>query len=926
MQDIEDLVRGENHQRLLDATAAWTDKQKRSAQAWLAGHLEAEAAGIEAAFAKNGDSTRWMHLLIATVATARTPKQALLSPPGSRVTGVAEWDALCDLYAARGEAKAALVNAVARNGREWTQAYLKLLIGGKRKKPMYADVLLALMKGFGLDSPDEAFMVEAWARSFSTLMPYRLPDDPPATYVRKVSRLWIENRPDGQWLAHGEEIDAPSSVDVAAALFGLDDMMRAIFLRKDAVLHLIGGWMAAKRSEHAARTLAGLLAAGFLDRRTVTEDAVTALTRNDSVSAQRLLARLLLAVEPGPELIAPLADTLCGVLASAHGSAAECAQTLLQRLDAVDALDEDLFVNACQIVFARKEKGLRQTQLAWAARRSQSRPALLAASLSGLSGALMVEDFAFQKDAAARLLSLADPLAPADREALDARIDSLRAAMDPTIYATLRPSSLAPDPESTLFSADDVVQITPQALHAFIPINDASRGVPDAPDGSPLIPGDERLESIEHIVEFAVRAHNAGIADLSEHMRRRLGKPMAVERRRMLLAVQGRERMPEPVNFDADYRHASRVPLAAAVVEMRGSEVVEALASGKPYALVSQPSYLHGAIAADHLVARLRRLAASGAQAGPLDLLLALVRTQQPDAAGLDALRAIGTAQADTALRFFEAGGMGQLQSRWQLVDGKPATRYSRPCHWVEAGEREVCVTLSAMKHLPDIDNIPTRWGEGFAPDGVQDVWMWDLLERNIVQAMPNNPEAMAAMHLWGFRKAGADFESDGGKAFACSLPLFLAAHGPAGPALHLAVLFCMSANDTEGRLVGSDGLLELIRQGRYNSTLACEVAAAAIDCGSLKAGRLASSLAQVSAAGPEAAVVWPLISASVRAALARQVTPTNSHELLALASRVASNLGVREVIEPLDAVAAKKGNTKLLLEARRLQQLLRAV
>ncbi|MFM9924681.1 DUF6493 family protein [Variovorax sp. H27-G14] len=935
MQDIEDLVRGGDHQRLLDATAAWSDKQKRAAQAWLAEYWSAEAEAIEAAFAQNGDSTRWMHALIAVVATARTPKQALaLRPPGSRTTGVAEWDAVCDLYAARGEAKAALVNAVARNGRDWTQAYLKLLIGGKRKKPMYADVLLALMKGFGLDSPDEAFMIEAWARSFSTLMPYRLPEDPPAPFVRKVSRLWLDNNSDGHdgrdghWLAHGEEIDAPSSVDVAAALFGLKDMVRAVFLHKDAVMHLIGGWLVAERSDHASRTLAGLLKAGFLDRRTVAEDAVTALTRNDSVSAQRLLARLLLAVEPSPQLIAPLADTLCGVMASAHGSAAECAQTLLQRLDAVEPLDEDLFVNACQIVFARKEKGLRQAQLAWAAKRSQSRPALLAASLSGLAGALMVDDFAFQKDAAARLLKLAGPLATADRDALDARIDSLRAAMDPTIYATLRPTSPDMDADSAPapavpFPTTHALAITPQASHAFLPINDASRGVPDAPDGSPLVPGDERLHSIEHIIEFAVRAHNAGISDLSEHMRARLGKPMEAGKRRMLLAVQGRDRMPEPAKYDSDYWHASRVPLAAAAVEMRASEVVEALASGQPYALVSQPSYLHGAITADDLVTRLRRLAATGTTAGPLDLLLALMRTQQPDAARLDALRAVGTAQASSALSFFEAGGMEQLQTQWQCVGGEPVTRYSRPSHWAATGEREVCVTLRPMQQLPDIDGTPTRWGEGFAPEAVQDVWYWDLLERNIVQAMPNNPEAMAAMHLWGFRKAGADFESDGGKAFACSLPLFLAAHGPAGPALHLAVLFCMSANHIEGRLVGSDGLLELIHQGRYDSALACELAAAAIDCGTLKAGRLAASLAQVACAGPQAPVLWPLISASVHAALAKAVPPTNTHDLLALASRVAGSLGIRETIAPLEAVAARKGSTKLLLEARRLQQLL---
>jgi hypothetical protein len=222
------------------------------------------------------------------------------------------------------------------------------------------------------------------------------------------------------------------------------------------------------------------------------------------------------------------------------------------------------------------------------------------------------------------------------------------------------------------------------------------------------------------------------------------------------------------------------------------------------------------------------------------------------------------------------------------------------------------------MPLLPDIGPIPVRWSEGFTPYTAPDIWEFDIEEQYLGGVMPNNGELLAAIYLWGFREAGLEFNTEGGKNTVMRLPLFLAPGGPAGPALHLAVMYSLSANAPEARIVGSDGLLTLLAQGRYDEALATQLVALCMQHGTLKAGRLAASLGRVADGGEEAAV-WALLRAALVAALGKNVAPPGTADLMAQASRVAPVLGINEDIPVLAALAKAKGSSKLLVEARRL-------
>jgi len=225
---------------------------------------------------------------------------------------------------------------------------------------------------------------------------------------------------------------------------------------------------------------------------------------------------------------------------------------------------------------------------------------------------------------------------------------------------------------------------------------------------------------------------------------------------------------------------------------------------------------------------------------------------------------------------------------------------------------------------VPVFAGVPGHWTRGFEPADAPPAGEFDTDPHWITPMLPDNAEALAAMHLWGFRRAGLGRETDGGKVVAAGLPVFLDAHGPAGPALHLAVLFCLGANDAPVRVVGSDGLVTLLQQGRFDEALAGTLVAECIACGSLKPARLASSLAQVREAG-EGAAIWPLVHAAVEAALGRDAAPAGTADLVELAIRLAGELGAKGHAPAVAAAAgAVKGKpNKLQAQVLRLHAVL---
>lgn len=918
MQQLEQLVRAGDPWQLLDTASSWDDKQRREAARWLAAQAKAPTT---ATYDEDG-GVQQMQLLVAQAACVADPKKAFAIGPPQPIRHWETWDEYDAPMPVRADAKAALVTALSRRGREWAAAYVEAAAGGKRKKPMYADVLMALCEGLGLALPADGYLARSWAAGLMRLYPGRYPPEDPAAYRRQVARLLVQPAAGGGLFVRSQEATATSPLEAVRGYHGLQAGLAALLARRGDAAALAGRYASSEDMDLTGTIVGELAAAGDLDRAALVADCIAALTRGDAVGAQRMQARLLMAADPAPDLLAPHLQTLVNLLAGGHGVAAEAAQSLLVRADAAQPLDSELFTGACQTVFARKEKGLRREQLAWAVRRLKQHPAQAAATVQGMAEALLADDYALQKEAAGKLAAAWALLADDGKAALVSSVDAAQAALDAPLRAQLAAAMgvAAPAAPPTAAPAAAVPRVrTPVAPRRFARLP----GYAQDPTASlhvlsqrPFEPG---VSAMEQVVELAVRSAREGHREFAAHLAQWLGPPLGAGETANILKAHGPGHR-KPAKFDTEYWSAERLPVVSVIARMRISEVLLALGQRRPYALLSEPSYESGAIEPADLAARLSRAAIDGLEIGPLDLLLALLRTLPADAAQLAAIRSAGSPQATAAADFLAAGGMSQMTTSWQRVEPVAGAAYGSL--WVNSRSPEVCVTLHGMPVLPAIDGIPVTWSEGFTPETAPDIWEFDILERFLGAVMPNSGEVLAAQFLWGFRKACHDDNTTGGKATAQRLPLFLAAGGPAGPALHLAVLFTMSSNDAGVRVVGSDGLLALLEQGRFDSQLAQELVAACLQCGSVKAGRLAASLARVADAGEEAAV-WPLVRAAIAAVLCASVPPPGSADLLALASRLAPALGIREPIGAVAALAAAKGSAKLAVEARRLHTLL---
>ena len=901
MDELSGIVESGNYTDLLQAIAALNDRKRKSAANWFVAQWKERGAARHPRDASEG-LARWMRLLVGLTAAADDPKKALAIPApyyGADLRWA--WEPRTRLDAAAPEAVAALAQAAIDHGPEWSAQYLALVTDAKKPRAMFLDVLLLAMRAHGIPSPPTSVLPIMWATLFNHLLPRPAPEpqQPCAVSVFELSRA------DDTWCVTGRSFQAATAAEALRANPDMPALLFALFDHRDAVLALSGRYLEQHQMDQAAKVVTELVTDGTIDSTQLAGQAIAALSRGDSVSCQRLQTRLLKAARPSMALVQSQSRVLANLLASASAPAASLAQDLLRQADAADALPDDLFVDACQMVFGRKEKGLREAQLGWARERA-ARPAGVASAVNGLSSALLSPDHGMQKAAAAAIGSAWPTLDATQRPALLAQIEASEGVLDAALYASLWVICAGSE---ALLPVRAALNVAPRRTCLE---KRPFESVPDL-DDAPL-PADvtrafqtyqtERsAEAYERAIWVGIDALNRGNAQLAGAISAKLDSEM-------------------PFGASSGWREKFEREMSW-VAHRRITELKEVLSKALPQPFVSRPSWSHGAIAPGHLADRLAALADAGTAALPVDLLVALLRTEAVDGPTIARLREIGSAQSRAAAAFLAAGGAAQLTTRWLIANGRDDTSSWIPHHercWSRQGRREVCVALDGVAHLPAIDGAPLEWAAGFEVDDAPYVYQFDMVPDWITPMLPNNAEALAALHLWGFRRAGLDYDTDGGKAVAVKLPLFVAAHGAAGPALHLAVLFTMSANDAPVRLVGSDGMVTLLQQGRWQDALAAELLAECLRCATVKTNRLASSLAQVREAG-ETAAVWALVRAILPTALSLSPAPPGLADLLSLASQAASELGAKEHIAELAAMAsAIKGKpNKLQSQVQRL-------
>lgn len=912
MQDLADALERDDPAALLRFMQALDPKRHKAAAKWLVADWKARVGGASDSQYRGSDLRyeRWARHGVALAAIALDAKQALAIPaPASWLDYSSAWRPLDGLQATSAAVRAALAQAVIDRGAAWCAQWLALVSDEKKPRPMHDDVILAVVQAHELELPATSVVAAIWAQRLSTLLPTRYAWNPQGPYARTVPALAL--RRDGErWQVRGEDLLVHEPIDaLLAGQVGerAGAMLLQVFDHRDAVNLLQGRYADGEVSELVAASVSQMLAKGAVASDALARAAIAALSRGDSPRAQRLQARLLAVAAPDAALVQAHARVLVSLMASGVGVAATTAQQLLRDADAAPPLPDDVFVEACQVVFARKEKGLRLAQVQWARRRG-ALDAHAAAAALGLCEALLVDDHALQRDVAQAIEATWPRVAPTARAAILAQVEGSRGILDDALFRALWAAcgggQIASVPQAIAASAHVAPPRPGMDKRAFERAADFSR----LPAEVVHALGTASTERDAYQFERAICAAMDALAAGSRAWATQIGERLRTDPPFWMQVMK------------KDYQ--GRAP--AQLAWMRVEELLAAIERGRPQAFLSTPDFAHGAIAPASLVVRLEALKREGGQPLPIDFLVALLRTEACDSGAVARMRAVGTREGTIAADFLHAGGAGQLRTSVRTLEALstyPRRMTGSLAEWSGVGRSEVCVALAPATVLPAIEGIPTDWALGFEPETAPVISEFEMVADWITPMLPDNAEALAALHLWGFRRAGLESGTDGGKAIARRLPLLLDAHGPAGPALHLAVLFCLSANDAPVRVVGSDGLVTLLQQRRYDDALARDLLAACIARGSVKPGRLASSLAQVREAG-EGEAIWPLVRAGVVASLARESPPAGVADLVDLAVRLATDLGSREPVpEVVAAAAAIKGKpNKLQTQLLRLQ------
>jgi hypothetical protein len=183
---------------------------------------------------------------------------------------------------------------------------------------------------------------------------------------------------------------------------------------------------------------------------------------------------------------------------------------------------------------------------------------------------------------------------------------------------------------------------------------------------------------------------------------------------------------------------------------------------------------------------------------------------------------------------------------------------------------------------------------------------------------MPGHPEVVAAHAMLALCDLPIAGGTAPGRHLVAGLP---ALDGPHGPAVALAVANSLAAQDAADRTAGVDAVVGLA--ARQVSGAAYGQAVLLLGRGDhLKLGRVATALGDALRAGPGAATfVWQLAEAALPALLAQDTRDT--HRLIAVAADAAAVSRARGALDGLARVAQRGGTSRLVTEARRLQDIL---
>ncbi|MFC6016121.1 DUF6493 family protein [Plantactinospora solaniradicis] len=642
-------------------------------------------------------------------------------------------------------------------------------------------------------------------------------------------------------------------------------------------------------------TLIRLAAQGRLDRTVLLNGCVDRLLRGDRPAALRPFSVLhdLLAPTPG-ERTDRRADYL-RLLADAPGPVASMAQKALRGLADVEF---EAVLDASRAVLLRPEKALVRGQLGWLdqlARQRRDRAPEVAAVLAEMGEHPAVE----LRDRAAALAAkhgvVPAPVGVVVHAGDDLPAPPAPAAAPPPItdpdelaeeVATLLSTRITALPLERIL--DGVVRLggadQPRLAQVLTPVLDRHR---------------QQLE--EHRWDPSC-LHG----QLGSLLRADLPPAEASALRSWWSGLLGAARQSQVTD--------PRVAPAQRLLRVRIAEIGTQLGRTRPVGLLAAPTRASGVLDPAVLY---DRLAALGDQVPwHWDLTQALLRLPPVvDEALADRAAALGTPGGGRLAAWLRSGGLPRPQSQVVTVRFQRSTSYYFGDSSLAA--QRVQVELSPPETPPAGRRHAERFDDPLGLLGGRVVRFpghcadWSLLWPAV---LPGYRELVAAYALTDVSSA-ADLEVQGA---AGVLPLIAECTGPGGVALDLALAYGLGARHRSDRAAAVDALLLLAAADDLDA------GAVGRQVGDLGAGgmltltRCVEPLRDVAMAGARLSV-WRLLAAALPALLAAPKPPRGIPDLLTLAAETATATGVRIEVPGLAEVAARRGSSRLVAEARRL-------
>lgn len=582
------------------------------------------------------------------------------------------------------------------------------------------------------------------------------------------------------------------------------------------------------------------------------------------------------------------------MLPDSRSTVAGLAQERLKSVDEAGKLDFDLLADASRWVFGRTEKKLVRAQLTWLGKHAKSAPDAVVLTvaelfahpsddLRGQAVKLVVKYLTKISDATrTELLALAEQL-PADMAA------QLGGTTTPDEAAALAPFARRPFP-APIATIDE---LTGEALSLY---GRNARYV------DPITA--ERV--VEAIVRFAWQDREAvaqafqpmyekypwllndhAYETYSDYARRNAWSELIVIIAAVSKPVQATEPDPEAARAWQEQLERARAGAVGEQLALWLHQIGQGLLRSPRPALVSMPTEASGLLDPATLLDRLAKAEADGWEPWPRDLSQAchrLPRDVDPEmfaslrgAAG-ERLRELLGFRGDPVVEVVERTRGGNDSYYRQVLP-----------------ERRLFVTVD-----PDLSTPEHHWfGHG----------EWSSMYEWWPSILPVQREVVAAHLVPHLAHRMASKGGDGPL-----LPLLAETDGPIGEAVHLALGYGLAAELTVNRAHAVDALLTLAARDQFDGKGLGAVLGRLLDGGYVPLNRVVPGLRDVARSGA-ARQVWDVVAT----ALPRLWAHNRVADVVELAVELAQQLKPGGEIDGLAEVAARKGSSKAVVQAKRL-------